>query len=120
MRWDVQLRLHLERHSGLQLQSVLRPLPVREHVRRVLHHLHQRRQGLLRDAASVLRVPPLLLRIGLLLLRLLRRHAVLLRHVLSRQLNEARRDPWKSGCFRGFFRACIRATQQAIPPGSVA
>ncbi len=49
----------------------------------LLHYLHQRRQEVLRDAASLLRLPERLHGIGLLLLCLLRQHAGLLRHLLS-------------------------------------
>jgi len=42
--------------------------------------VHVGRQGLLRDAASLLRRPLVLLRIGLLLLHLLQQHAGVLRH----------------------------------------
>jgi hypothetical protein len=79
----VLVLLHLERHSGLQLQPVLRPLQVREHERRLLHHLHQRRREVLRDAAGVLRLPGNLLQERLLLLRLLRQHLLLLWHMRS-------------------------------------
>jgi hypothetical protein len=81
VRRHLLVPLHLERHSGLQLQPVLRPLQVRKHERRLLHHLHQRRQQVLRHAAGLLRLPGNVLQERLLLLRLLRQHLLLLRHV---------------------------------------
>jgi hypothetical protein len=70
--------LHVERHSGLQFQPVLWPLQVREHEGRLLHHVHQRRREVLRDASIVLRLPRMLLQERLLLLRLLREYVLLL------------------------------------------
>jgi len=83
VRRHLLVLLHLERHSGLQFQPVLWPLQVREHQGRLLHHLRQRRREVLRDAAIVLRLPRSLLQERLLLLRLLRQHLLLLRHVRS-------------------------------------
>jgi hypothetical protein len=58
-------------------------LQVRVHQGRLLHFLHFRRQGLLRDSAIVLRMPVDLLQERLLLLHLVQQHADLLRHLLS-------------------------------------
>ena len=75
------LLLHLERCADLQLVAVLRALQMREHQERLLHHLHQRRREVLRNAAVLLRLPGMLLQERLLLLRLLRQHLLLLRHM---------------------------------------
>jgi len=75
---DVQLLVHDERHSLLPVQSGLRHLQVRKHQGRRLHHLHQRRQDLLRDDSSLLRLPRLDVQSWLLLVRLLGEHASLL------------------------------------------
>jgi len=83
VRRHLLVQLHVERHSGLQLQPVLRALQVREHEGRLLHYLHQRRQQVLRHAAGLLRLPGVLLQERLLLLRLLRQYLLLLRHVRS-------------------------------------
>ena len=58
---------------------MLRDVQVRADQGRLLHLLHQRRQGLLRNAASLLRLSGLLLRERLLLLHLVRQHVRLLR-----------------------------------------
>jgi len=87
VRRHLLMLLHLERHPGLQLQPVLRSLQVREHQGRLLHHLHQRRHEVLRDAAGLLRLPGMLLQERLLLLRLLRQHLLLLRHMRSLRLD---------------------------------
>jgi hypothetical protein len=65
---------------------------VRKHEGRLLHHLHERRQGVLRDPAIVLRDAAVLPRTRLLLLRLLQQHALLLRLLLKphRSLGERR------------------------------
>ena len=81
VRRHLLVLLHLEWHSGLQLQSLLRSLQVREHEGRLLHHLHQRRRQVLRDAPGLLRLLGMLLQERLLLLRLLRQHLLLLWHV---------------------------------------
>ena len=73
----------LQRHLLLPVQPHLRHLQVRIHQGRLLHQLHLGRQGLLRDAPIVLRLPVDLLRERLLLLHLLQQHAGLLRHLLS-------------------------------------
>jgi len=83
VRRHLLLQLHLERHPGLQLQPVLRPLQVRKHEGRLLHHLHQRRRQVLRDAAGLLRLPGNVLQERLLLLRLLWQHLLLLWDVRS-------------------------------------
>ena len=62
------------------MQFHLRPVQVRIHERRLLHQLHQRRQGLLCDDSSLLQLPVAMLRKRLLLLYLLQQHAGLLRH----------------------------------------
>ena len=62
-------------------EFVLRHLQVRVHEGRLLHQLHQRRQGLLCDDPEVLRMPTGMLRQRLLLLRVLQRHARLLRYL---------------------------------------
>jgi len=81
VRRHLLVLLHVERHSGLQFQPVLRPLQVREHEGRLLHHVHQRRREVLRDVAIVLRLPRMLLQERLLLLRFVRQHLLLLRDV---------------------------------------
>ena len=73
----------LERHSLLPGQPVLRHVQVRAHQGRLLHHLHQRRQGLLRNAPGPVRLPRMLLRERLLLLHFVRQHVRLLRQVRS-------------------------------------
>jgi len=73
--------LHVERRTDLQSVAVLRALQMREHEEWLLHHLHQRRREVLRDAPGLLRLPGMLLQERLLLLRLLRQHALLLRHL---------------------------------------
>ena len=80
-RWQLHLLLRQRRQADLQLQSVLLPMHVRKHQRRLPHHLHQRRQRVLRNAGSLLRLPGMLLPERLLLLRLLRQQVRLLRHV---------------------------------------
>jgi hypothetical protein len=87
VRQHVLVLLHLEWHPGLQLCALLRALQVRKHEEWLLHHLHQRRRAVLRDAAGLLRLPGMLLQVRLLLLRLLRQYALLLRKLrgLSRQ-----------------------------------
>jgi hypothetical protein len=80
----VLLLLHPKRPDRLPVQPDLRHLQVRNHEGRLQHHLHQRRQGVLRDLAIVLRDTAVLPRTRLLLLRLLQQHAVLLRHLLNR------------------------------------
>jgi hypothetical protein len=79
----LQLLLHAKRHSVLQLHVCQLPLQVRVHRRRLLHHLHQRRQAMLQYAAMLLRLLLEVLREWLLLLRVLQRHTGLLRHLLS-------------------------------------
>jgi hypothetical protein len=54
---------------------------MRVYERRLLHQLHVRRQGLLRDDSSLLQLLADMLRIGLLLLRMLQQHAGLLRNL---------------------------------------
>jgi hypothetical protein len=49
----------------------------------LLHHLRERRQGVLRDRAGVLRDARELLQARLQLLRVLQQHALLLRDVLK-------------------------------------
>jgi len=83
VRRHLLVLVHLEWHPGLQLQSVLRPLQVREHEGRLLHHLHERGRQVLRDAAGLLRLPGNLLQERLLLLRLLRQYLLLLWDVRS-------------------------------------
>jgi hypothetical protein len=58
-------------------------LQVRVHEGRLLHHLHQRRQGCLRLPASLLRSLRQVLRKWLHLLRVLQWHTGLLLHLLS-------------------------------------
>jgi hypothetical protein len=67
------------------VQPHLRHLQVRAHRERLLHHLHQRRQGLRRDFAVMLRDARVLPEERLLLLHLLQQHAVLLRNLLTHQ-----------------------------------
>jgi hypothetical protein len=67
----VQLLLHLERHSMLPDQFRLRTVQVRIHQGRLLHQLHERRQGLLRDDPSLLQLLVAMLRERLCLLHLL-------------------------------------------------
>jgi hypothetical protein len=67
----------------LPVQPHLRHLQVRVHGRRLLHHLLQRRQGVLRDSAVLLRNARMLPEVRLLLLHLLQQHALLLRDVLK-------------------------------------
>ena len=62
------------------MQFHRRYLQVRIHQRRLLHQLHERRQGLPGHDSGLLQLLVLLLRIGLLLLHLLQQHADLLRH----------------------------------------
>ena len=81
----LQLLLHAQRHSVLPMHVRQLPLQVRVHHRRLLHHLHQRRQAALRPVAGLLRMLRKVLRKRLLLLRVLRQHAGLLRHLLSRK-----------------------------------
>jgi hypothetical protein len=81
VRRHLLVLLHLERHSGLQLQPLLWPLQVRKHEGRLLRHLHQRRQQVLRHAAGLLRLSGNVLQERLLLLCLLRQHVLLLRDV---------------------------------------
>jgi hypothetical protein len=52
----VQLLLHVQRHGMLQVLIHQLPLQMRNDERRLLHHLHQRRQAMLRNAASLLRL----------------------------------------------------------------
>jgi len=80
----VQLRLHLQRHHHLPVQSGDRLVPLRNDEGWLLHHLHQRRQEVRHHAAGLLRLSGrLLLRAGLLLLHFVQQHAVLLRQVLT-------------------------------------
>ena len=72
LQWDRMLP-HLPDAGHLQ---------VRVHQGRLLHQLHERRREVLRDAASLLRLPRVLLRERLLLLHLVQQHAGLLRHLL--------------------------------------
>jgi hypothetical protein len=67
----VQLLLHVQRHLLLSMQLDDGYLQMRIHQGRLLHQLHERRQGLLRDDPSLLQLPQLLLRKRLLLLHLL-------------------------------------------------
>jgi hypothetical protein len=82
VRRAVQLLLHVQRHGMLQMLICQLPLQMRNDERRLLHHLHQRRQAMLRNAASLLRLLHEVLRKRLLLLRVLQQHASLLRHLL--------------------------------------
>jgi hypothetical protein len=77
----MQLLLHVQRHLLLPMQPDDGYLQVRIHKRRLLHQLHERRQGLLRDDPGLLQLLVAMLRERLLLLYLLQRHAGLLRHV---------------------------------------
>jgi hypothetical protein len=63
------------------MQLHRRYLQVRIHQRRLLHQLHEWRQGLPGHDSGLLQLLVLLLRIGLLLLHLLQQHAGLLRHL---------------------------------------
>jgi hypothetical protein len=72
-----------QRPDRLPVQPHLRHLQVRIHGGRLLHHVLQRRQGLLRDFAVLLRNARVLPEVRLLLLRLLQQHALLLRDVLK-------------------------------------
>jgi hypothetical protein len=81
VRRHLLVLLHVERRTDLQSVAVLRALQMREHEEWLLHHLHQRRREVLRDAPGLLRLPGMLLQERLLLLRLLRQHALLLRHL---------------------------------------
>ena len=65
----------------LSVQLHLRQLQVRVHEGRLLHQLHERRQGLLCDDSSLLQLPVAMLRERLLLLHLLQQYASLLRHL---------------------------------------
>jgi hypothetical protein len=56
-------------------------MQVRVHEGWVLHQLHERRQGLLRDDPSLLQLLVAMLREWLRLLHLLQQHAGLLRHL---------------------------------------
>jgi hypothetical protein len=53
-RLDVQLLLHDERHGGVHLQSNHGNVQMRNDQGRSLHHVHFRRQGLLRHDSVVL------------------------------------------------------------------
>lgn len=79
----MQLLLHLERHDRLPVQSLLRTLHLRTNQGRLLHYLQERRQGLLRHAASLLRLPGGLLCGRMQLLHLAGEHADLLLHLLE-------------------------------------
>ena len=89
------LRL-LQWHSNLPVQPRLGFLPLREHQRRRVHHLHQRRQEVLRDDPGMLRLHRrLLVPTRLLLLHLVQEHAGLLRQLLSAGLVLDRRNPFR-------------------------
>ena len=78
-RRHVQPVLHDERHDDLLLQHGHVQVRVRQHQGRRVHHLHQRRQGLLRDDPSLLRLRVRVHEVRLHVLRLLQRDALLLR-----------------------------------------
>lgn len=74
----VQRDVHEERRLRLPVQHDDVQLPLRDHRERRVHHLHHRRQDLLRSGASVLRLHRRLPEGRLRVLRLLQRHARLL------------------------------------------
>jgi hypothetical protein len=77
----VQHFLLKQRHLYLPMQPHAGQLQVRVHEGRLLDQLHVGRQSLLRDAASMLRLPVMLLRERLLLLHLVQQHARVLRRL---------------------------------------
>ena len=114
MRRHLLLLRLLQRHSDLPMQSRFGLLPLRKHQRRRLHHLHQRRQEVLRDDPGLLRLHRrLLLPAGLLLLHLVQGHPGVLRNLLIesskfRQFDP--RQPWSNPLGAVFFCIGNRAT----------
>lgn len=84
LRGNVQLRMHHERGHCLPVLLPVVQLQVRLHEGRLLHHLHDGRQDLLRDGAGLLRLHRSVLQVRLRVLRLLWHRSSLLRRLLSR------------------------------------